>query len=182
MMEIYTLLNPKVANYNGTGGSPAVTPEDVAACLGRIPIRGPSLLVRSMAGDYACLSPLRVVFGQYLAHMASLKKWKTGPTFWHHMDGLRDSVVHFYVIPDSCHRCHGQGSITLCTKQVISCPLCEGIGRKEPKEMDKARAADIPWASWSDTWADRYVDARAILSEWEDQADRAAKRLWWVDC
>jgi hypothetical protein len=182
MLEIYTLLNPKVANYNGTGGSPAITPEDVAACLGRIQIRGPGLLVRAMAGDPSCLSPLRVIFGQNLAQMANLKRWKTGPTFWPYMDGLRDSVLHFYVIPDSCHRCHGHGSITLCTQQVIACPLCEGVGRKEPKETDKARSAQINIETWRATWAGRYTDARAILSDWEDIADRATKRLWWQDC
>lgn len=181
MLEIYSILNPKVANYNGTGGIPAVTPEDVAACLGRIPIQGPSLLIRCMVGDSSSLPPLRQIFGQHLAQMSNLKKWKTGPTFWHHMDGLRDSVLHFYVLPDRCGRCQGHGSVTLSTKQVISCPLCEGIGRKEPKETDKARAADIPWASWSDIWADRYVDAHSVLSDWEGQADRATKRIWWVD-
>ena len=181
MLEIYTMLNPKVANYNGTGGVPAITPEDVAACLGQIPIPGPALLVRAMAGDDTCLHPLSQTFGQHLAHLAMLKHWKTGPTFWHHFDGLRDCVLHFYLTPDTCKRCHGHGSVTLTTKQVITCPLCEGIGRKEPADLHKARIAGIPRASWEDTWADRYVDARAILSDWEYEADRSVKKLWWPD-
>ena len=53
MLEIYSLLNPKVANYNGTGGVPSLTPEDVSASLALIPITGPALLVRTMSGEPA---------------------------------------------------------------------------------------------------------------------------------
>ena len=79
MLEIYTLLNPKVANYNGTGGIPSLTPEDVAASLAHIPITGPALLVRTMSGDVSSLRPLQQAFRQHVAHMAMLKHWKTGP-------------------------------------------------------------------------------------------------------
>lgn len=181
MLEIYTLLNPKVANYNGTGGIPAITPEDVAACLGRIEIAGPGLLVRAMSGDATCYKPLTQVFGQHLAHLAMLKHWKTGPSFWAHFDGLRDCVLHYYILPDTCRRCRGHGHITQRDTQRVVCPVCEGAGHKDVRESDKARAAGIPWASWSDTWADRYVDARAILAGWEEQADRSTRRLWWRD-
>ena len=179
MMEIYTLLNPKVANYNGTGGIPNITPEDVAACLGQIPIQGPSLLIRCMVGDASSLAPLRQIFGQHLAQMANLKKWKTGPTFWHHLDGLRDSVLHCYLLGERCRRCHGRGHITQQETQRIICPACEGVGVKEPKETHKARTAQIHIDTWRDTWGDRYDQAKCILTDWESQADRATRRLWW---
>ncbi len=179
MMEIYSLLNPKGANYNGTGGIPDITPEDVAACLGQIPIAGPGLLVRAMSGDPTCYKPLTQIFGQHLAHRAMLKRWRTGPSFYHHLDGLRDAVLHYYVLPDTCRRCRGLGFITQRDTQHIECPVCEGAGHKDVRESDKARVAGIPWTTWDDTWADRYVDARAILVDWEDQADRATRKLWW---
>ena len=181
MLEIYTLLNPKVANYNGTGGIPAITPEDVAACLGRIEIAGPGLLVRAMSGDATCYKPLTQVFGQHLAHLAMLKHWKTGPSFWAHFDGLRDCVLHYYILPDTCRRCRGPGDITRRDTQRVVCPVCEGAGHRDVSESDKARTAAIPRSTWEDTWADRYTAARDILVAWEDMADHATKRLWWVD-
>jgi len=181
MMEIYTLLNPKVANYNGTGGIPNITPEDVAACLGRIPIAGPALLVRAMSGDLSSLRPLQQAFRQHVAHMAMLKHWKTGPKFNDYFEGLCESVLHFYVIPSKCGRCHGHGQITLITKQVIPCPVCAGEGNKDVSERAKARAAGIPSSTWADVWEPRYEAARDVLVAWESMADSAAKRIFWDD-
>ena len=152
MMEIYTLLNPKTPNYNGTGGIPSIVPEDVAACLGRIEIAGPGLLVRAMSGDATCYKPLTQVFGQHLAHLAMLKHWKTGPSFWAHFDGLRDCVLHYYILPDTCRRCRGPGDITRRDTQRVVCPVCEGAGHRDVSESDKARAAAIPRSTWDDTW------------------------------
>ena len=181
MLEIFTLLNPKVANYTSSGGIPAIVPEDVAACLGRIPIEGPALLVRTMAGDLSSRRPLDQIFRQNVALMASQKFWKTGPKYLDYFDGLVDCVLHFYLLPDTCGRCHGHGHITRRDTQVIVCPVCEGIGHREAKEADKARAAAIPMSTWADTWADRYTAARDILTVWEGMADHAAKRLYWED-
>lgn len=181
MLEIYTLLNAKAVNYNGTGGIPDITPEDVAACLGRIPITGPALLVRTMSGDYSCLAGLTQAFRQHVAHLAMIKRWKTGPSFPGHFDGLCESALHYFIIPNTCGRCRGRGSVALRTLQIVPCPVCTGVGHREPRESDKARTAGIPWATWDDTWADRYVMARSILSDWEDQADRATRRLWRPD-
>lgn len=181
MMEIYTLLNPKVANYNGTGGVPSLTPEDVAACLGRIEIAGPALLVRAMSGDATCYKPLLQIFRQSVAHMAMLKHWKTGPKYVDYFEGLVECVLHFYILPDTCRRCHGAGDVKLRTQQVTPCPVCNGAGHKDVRETDKARAANIPMSTWSDTWADRYTMARDILTAWEAIADHATKRLWWDD-
>ena len=181
MLEIYGLLGPKVASLNGTGGIPSIVPEDVAACLGRIKIDGPALLVRTMAGDLSSRKPLTQIFRQHIALMASQKHWKTGPKFNDYFEGLVECVLHFYLIPDTCRRCHGAGDVTLRTQQVLTCPVCNGAGHKDVREADKARAAAIPMSTWSDTWADRYTMARDILTAWEGMADRATKRLFWED-
>ena len=181
MLEIYTLLNPKVANYNGTGGIPSIVPEDVAACLGRIKIEGPALLVRAMSGDISCRKQLLQIFRQSVAHMAMLKHWKTGPKYADYFEGMVESVLHFYIIPDTCGRCHGHGDITRRDTQRVVCPVCEGAGHRDVSESDKARAAAIPRSTWDDTWADRYTAAKDILVAWEDMADHATKRLWWED-
>jgi hypothetical protein len=181
MLEIYTLLNPKVANYNGTGGIPAITPQDIAACLGRIQVTGPALLVRTMAGDLSSLKPLQQAFRQHVAHMAMLKHWKAGPKYNDYFEGLCESVLHFYIIPSKCGRCEGRGHVTLITKQVIECPVCAGVGNKEVSERSKARVASIPSSTWDDVWGDRYEHARDILVAWEGQADHATKRVFWSD-
>jgi len=180
VLEIYSLLNPKVSNYgDAKGGIPEITPEMVAACLGQIPITGPALLVRTMAGDDTCREPLTTALRKHMAYLASLKRWKTGPKFWDYFEGLVRASVHFYVLPDTCKRCKGRGEIVRMKTRVEKCRLCQGAGRKEPREADKAAFAGIPRATWDDTWADRYAQARGVLSEWEDLADRATKRIWW---
>ena len=181
MLEIYTLLNPMVPSYGLGTGAPSVTAQDVAACLGSIKIAGPALLVRTMAGDVSCHLPLLQTFRQHVAHLAMVKRWKTGPSFSAHFDGLCESVVHFYVLPDTCRRCRGRETIVRQDGHATVCPVCMGAGHREVNESDKARAASIPWATWCDTWADRYVTARTVLEEWEDMADRATLRLWWRD-
>jgi hypothetical protein len=180
MFELITLLNPKSPNYNGTGGGiPELTSQDVAASLSRIKITGPSLLVRTMAGDPTTLRPLIQAFRQHVAHMAMLKHWKTGPKYNDYFEGLCESVLHFYIIPSKCGRCHGHGQVTLITKQVIECPVCAGAGNKEISERAKYKAAGIPSSAWGDVWADRWDHARDVLVDWEWQADAAVKRLHW---
>ena len=182
MLEIYTLLNPKVSNYgDAKGGIPNITPEDVAACLGRIPITGPALLVRALAGDDTCREPLTTALRQHMAHLSMLKRWKVGPKFWDYFEGMVSATVQYYLLPDTCRRCKGQGSITRMKTQVVPCPVCNGAGHKEPKESDKAASAGIPRSTWDDTWADRYAQARGVLSGWEDMADQATKRIWWKE-
>ena len=186
MLEIYTLLNPKVANLNGTGGIPAITPEDVSFCLAKIKERGPSLLIRAQLMDDVAYREMRVLFRQHVAHLAMLKHWKTGPKFADYFEGLCDSVLHFYMNPRICYRCNGRTEVRLRTGQVIDCPLCTGrdehgekVNKIEPMERDKARAAGIPIETWRDVWADRYLAARDILLAWDGEADRIVRRLWW---
>jgi hypothetical protein len=180
MLEVLTLLNPKSPNYNGTGGGiPELTSQDVAASLSRIKIPGPSLLVRTMAGDPTTLRPLIHEFNQNVAKMAMLKHWKAGPKFNDYFDGLCESALHFYIIPSKCGRCHGHGRITLVTKQTMDCPVCAGSGNKEISERSKARAAGIPLVFWEDTWGQRFEYASGILVDWESQADQALKRVFW---
>ncbi len=186
MMEIYTLLNPKTPNYNGTGGIPSIVPEDVAACLGRIKTNGPALLVRTMAGDLSSRKPLAQIFRQNVALMASQKRWKTGPKFWDYFEGMVECVLHFYLKPRICYRCKGRLTVATRAGPVIDCPVCVRINEdgqkvvnREPMEKDKARAANIPMLIWQDVWADRYTMARDILTAWEGEADMATKRLWW---
>ncbi len=181
MMEIYSLLNPKVANYNGTGGIPNITPEDVAACLGQILTEGPGLLVRTLAGDISSLKPLRQALRQNMAHMAMLKHWKTGPLYWDYFDGLCASALHFYVVSNTCGRCRGRGEVKQRDTKIVKCPTCDGAGRREADEKDKARAAGIPISLWLDTWADRYTMAWDLLTAWESEADGAAKRVFWKE-
>jgi len=182
MLEILTLLGPKPQNLNGTGGGiPEITSQDVAASLARIPITGPALLVRTMSGDLSSLRPLQQAFRQHVAHMAMLKHWKAGPKYNDYFEGLCEAVLHFYVIPSKCGRCHGHGQITLITKQVIPCPICAGEGNKDVSERAKARAAGIPSSTWDDVWTDRYEAARDVLMAWESIADSAVKRIFWED-
>ena len=188
MLEIYALLNPKVANYNGTGGVPSLTPEDVAACLGRIKIAGPALLVRAMSGDATCYKPLLQIFRQSVAHMAMLKHWKTGPKYVDYFEGLVESVLHFYLKPRICGRCRGHTFITLRTGERRDCPVCvriDGNGARvvviDTMETDKARAAGIPIETWRDVWKDRYEAAKSILSEWESMSDGETRKLWRPD-
>jgi len=188
MLEIYTLLNPKVANLNGTGGIPSITPEDVSACLGRIQATGPALLVRTMAGDLSSLKPLHQAFRQHVAHLAMLKHWKTGPKYNDYFEGLCESVLHFYLKPRICYRCKGHTFVTLRTGQITDCPVCvrrDEYGARvvviDTMEKDKARAAGIPIETWLDTWQDRYRAARDILTSWEEQADHATKRVFRPD-
>jgi Zn finger protein HypA/HybF involved in hydrogenase expression len=140
----------------GTGGGiPLISSQDIAACLGRIQATGPALLVRTMAGDLSSLKPLQQAFRQHVAHMAMLKHWSVGPNFSACFEGLCVAALHLYLIPDTCGRCEGRGSVQLQTMQVIDCPVCKGVGHRDVKEEDKARIASIPFSFWLNTWADR---------------------------
>jgi hypothetical protein len=185
MLELLTMLGPKPQNLNGTGGGiPLITSQDVAASLSRIKITGPSLLVRTMAGDPTTLRSLIQAFRQHVAHMAALKHWKTGPKYNDYFEGLCESVLHFYLKPRICYRCKGHAFVTLRTGQIIDCPVCvrlDEYGARvaviDTMEKDKARAAGIPIETWLDTWQDRYRAARDILTAWESEADSAVKRV-----
>jgi len=181
MKEIFTRMNARTANYNGTGGIPSISPEDVAACLAKIKERGPSLLIRAQLMDDVAYRELRALFRQHVAHLAMIKHWKTGPKFAEYFDGLCDSVLHYYLVPDTCGRCHGHGHITRSDSAIIPCPVCAETGHREVSERDKAKTAGIPISLWKDVWEERYTAARDILVAWETEADRVIKRLWWED-
>ncbi|HUV92193.1 MAG TPA: hypothetical protein VMV80_03825 [Anaerolineales bacterium] len=181
MLEIYSLLNPKVANYNGTGGIPSLTPEDVSASLALIPITGPALLVRTMSGDLSSLRPLQQAFRHHVAHMAMLKHWKNGPKYNDYFEGLCEAVLHFYLVPNICGRCKGRGEVKQRDGRILKCPVCDGAGRRDADDKAKARAAGIPISFWMDTWSDRYTMAWDLLTAWDGQADDSARRVFWND-
>ncbi len=180
MLEIHSLLAAQGQNLFSThGGPPDITPQMVAACLAQAP-KGGALIIRIKVGDWTARRELGQIFRQRMAHEAGVRKWKTGPNFWQNFEGLCDACLHYYVLPDTCGRCRGVGTI-MRRNLAIECPVCGGAGRKEAKESQKAATAQIPYQSWRDTWADRYALGIGILSGWEDEADQVTKRLFWVD-
>ena len=180
MLEIHTLLNPKVSNYgDARGGTPNVTPEMVAASLARAP-DGARALIRVMVGDTSSWAALKREYRRAFTIEANRRRWKPGPTLPKYLDGIAHTALMLYVHPPMCRRCKGRGSVLPRGHEVpITCPVCQGAKIRDINEADKAQMAGIPYSTWRDTWEDRYKDAVAILHEWEDEADRATKRVFW---
>lgn len=180
MIEIQALLNPKVSNYGDTrGGIPDITSEMVAASLARAQ-DGARALIRVKIGDASSWATLRKEFRKRLAIEANRRRWKPCPTLPRYLDGICHTALLLYVHPPKCKRCKGRGSVLPRGHEApIPCPVCQGAQFRDPDEATKASMARIPYSTWRDTWEDRYKDAVAILSEWEDEADRATKRVFW---
>lgn len=180
MLEIHAMLSPKGIDYRGThGGIPNITPEMVAASLARAH-DGARALIRVKVGDTSSWDTLRREFRRALTIEANKRHWKPGPTLPKYLEGICHTALMLYVHPPKCRRCKGRGSVTPRGHEApIACPVCLGAQYRDPDEAAKAGMAGIPYSTWRDTWEDRYKDAVAILHEWEDEADRATKRVFW---
>jgi hypothetical protein len=176
MLKIHTLLTAKGIDYSASGGGiPTITPEMVAASLAAAP-PGACALIRAKLGDKKSFLDLTSWLSERLLDEAEKRRWGDGPMY---IVGVVDTAVALYIAPPFCSRCKGRGDIKKRTGLVVPCPSCEGTGAKVLSEREIAKRCGIPWANWCGPWADRYQLALSILSEWEDEADRATKRVFW---
>jgi hypothetical protein len=176
MLKIHAMLNAKGIDYSASGGGiPTITPEMVAASLAAAP-PGACALIRAKLGDRRSRSSLMALLTDRMMEEAEKRIWANDLQY---IRGIVDTAIALYIAPPFCSRCKGRGEIKQRTGLVVSCPSCDGTGAKVLSEKEIAKRCGIPWAHWCGPWADRYQLALSILSEWEDEADRATKRVFW---
>jgi hypothetical protein len=179
MLKIHAMLNAKGIDYQGTGGGiPTITPEMVAASLAAAPL-GASALIRTKLGDERSRAVLVSALIERLVEETEKRRWGLSDKGVLYIEGIARTASMLYTTPMFCYRCRGRGDIKKRTGLVVPCPSCEGTGAKVLSEREIAKRCGIPWANWCGPWADRYQLALSILSEWEDEADRATKRVFW---
>lgn len=121
---------------------------------------------------------LQTFLRQRMAWEASKRHWKTGERFWQRFESVITIAIDYYIEPNRCKRCKGTGEV-LIRKLMTKCPVCEGAGEKELSIRRKAELAGMHRETWANEWEDRYSLAVSILSDWEDGADQATKKIWW---
>ena len=150
--ELISKLTAKMRQIDGVGfgGSPTLTSQDVAGALAGAHRFGYLLVLAKYADDNTSSQLLWTELAQEIAKDRGIDYEKAR--------GIALACIFPVVSPMRCHHCHGRGTIYPRTKgqtreeAAYPCRHCEGTGRGEISERQKASMAQIASTTWHDTW------------------------------
>jgi len=79
---------------------------------------------------------------------------------------LTNLLMQEHVDEPVCHKCKGAGARRI-RKVWQSCPTCDGTGRNQLSERQRAKAIGIARETWRRVWIERYGSLAAQLSDAE---------------
>jgi len=166
--ELLSLLTARVQRFHlAPGGVPNLTAEDVAHALGMLRQEQVRLYARiKYSGQIEYADKLA---GMIRVHVMT-KKLKAG---WRipRPDFLLD-VGYLMIVesvdPNLCPTCDGRAEVHPEVGPVIMCEKCAGTGKRAWQDADRAAAVRLAKSSWSETWSDRYKEAKEeTVDKWE---------------
>ncbi len=190
-LEKVAMFNPKNVRFDvGTGGTPALVPEDVAGHLVGLYRPAYLLVLRKNAGDKTVTTPLL----QYLTAAVGMEGQKAGwisdrdaveldrvLMYWiysgrepHAMGvpgrvlGLARGLLDDFLCEYRCPKCEGRGYL----KTGPKCKRCDASGRLQPSQAFLAQGCGIDRRRWSEVWQERFEQLRRIPLSWYDLAER----------
>lgn len=158
------------AQFGGIrGGSPELTPADVAHGVGRVKDPLGRDLVLYLWADHAELEPA-VMRGLLLraAYLAADNGWRVRQPGT--LRGLIRAVLTEMRVPRHCGRCNSSGA-----RAGKPCTACLGEGGRPYTDRMRARAGGLAWETFRD-WAGRYADVYAVIEDCERAAIKDIRR------
>ncbi len=174
--ELLGMLAARVQHFSAApGGSPKLTPEDVAAALGMIQDPVARLYFRvKWVNQHAFAEELSLTFSRRVYTTISIGAWRVPRPAW--IFDMCCLALAESIDPHVCMWCKGRGSAEI-DSRVVMCDNCKGTGHKAPTDSDRARLMGALKSSWSDTWGKRYQEIQTLVDRVDDKVGAVAKRI-----
>lgn len=173
------MLHPSRIKLDGAGGTGLLTPEMVAAALGRAPERrGVDLLVADLVGHSNYEAMERRLFDSLFVR--SLERGWIPPEGRLLSDLVRTMLrmaLYERLMPKQCRACKGRRiRHSRKLKKDLPCPQCDGRGSMELSARDRMRYLDLKRDVWERRWAERYRSVQAWLDGLAGTAEADVRR------
>ncbi len=174
--ELLGMLAARVQHFSAApGGSPKLTPEDIAAALGMIQDPVARLYFRvKWVHQYAFGEELALSFRRRAATTLDIGTWRVPRKDW--MLDLCYLALVESIDPHICVWCKGRGSAQV-ESRIVVCDNCKGSGHKAPTDTDRARLMGASKSSWSDTWGKRYQEIQTLVDRVDDKVWAVTRRI-----
>lgn len=175
--ELLALLTVRIQRFQlAPGGIPNITAQDVAQALGMIHNDEARIYARvKYAGQLEYAEGLALAIRRHIMTRKLDSGWRIPhPNFLLDMSFM---MLAEAVDPHTCTWCDGRAEVRPETGPVIQCGACNGSGRREIRDGDRARLMGISKSSWSDPWGERYRETQIeTVDKWEDICGSALKK------
>ncbi len=174
--ELLGMLAARVQHFSAApGGTPKLTPEDIAAALGMIQDPVARLYFRvKWVNQYGFAEELARTFSRRVYTTLQIGTWRVPRPEW--IFDMCCLALSESIDPHVCMWCKGRGSAQV-ESRVVICDNCKGYGNKLPTDTDRAKMMGALKSSWSDTWGKRYQEIQILIDRVDDKVSAVAKRI-----
>lgn len=167
--ELLGLLTTKVQSFDYSGsGFSKLTPQDIAHAIAKINHPAARLYLRvKYADQIEFANELSIELLSACQYIEGVGKWRLPRSGF--VGDLCILALFEAIHPQTCPWCQGRKE-ALIGSRVVVCDGCNGGGRRQLQDKDRAQRLGLSKSSWSDPWADRYREIQRIPDHWEDLA------------